>query len=70
MKARVNEDLCVGCELCVATCPGIFSINSEGKAYTVEETVNSEWESLCRKAEEECPVDAIEIIDDEEGAMA
>ena len=70
MKARVNENLCVGCELCVGTCPGVFSMNSEGKAYAVEEPVDPEWESLCIKAEEECPVDAITTIDEEEDAMA
>ena len=61
MKTSVNEDLCIGCELCVGTCPGIFSMNSEGKAFALEETVNPEWESLCKKAAEECPVTAITL---------
>jgi ferredoxin len=67
MKAKVNKDLCIGCELCVTTCPEVFEMNEDGKAHVLMAVVNLETEELCKKAADECPVDAISI---DEASMA
>ena len=29
MKAKVDESLCIGCELCVQICPGVFRMEGD-----------------------------------------
>lgn len=60
MKAIVSEDLCVGCELCVNTCPDVFEM-VDGKAIVKGDTVAQDAEDSCKKSQEDCPVDAIEL---------
>ena len=60
MKVKINEELCVGCGLCVNTCPGVFEMKDD-KAVVKSETVSSENEETCKQSKEECPVDAIII---------
>ena len=61
MIARVNADLCIGCELCVQTCPDIFTMTADGKAWAQTSDVAPTAEKLCEKAAIECPVEAIEL---------
>ena len=38
MKYRVNEN-CIGCGLCNATCPEVYSMTEEGTAKAIEQDV-------------------------------
>jgi ferredoxin len=60
MKAKVEPELCIGCELCVQTCPEVFVMESD-KAVVKVDTVPGEAAERCRQAKEECPVEAINI---------
>lgn len=60
MKAMVNEELCVGCELCVNTCPEVFQMQ-DGKAVVIADEVPEDAEESCKKSQEDCPVEAISI---------
>ncbi|MDD5450009.1 MAG: ferredoxin [Candidatus Omnitrophica bacterium] len=60
MKAKVDKDLCIGCGLCVSTCPEVFKME-EDKAVVIVSVVPKEAEEMCRRAAEECPVTAIII---------
>lgn len=60
MKARVDPDICIGCSLCVETCPGVFRMEAD-KAVAFIDIVPKEAEDTCRQAAEECPVNAIII---------
>jgi len=60
MKTKVDAELCVGCGLCVDTCPGIFEMKDD-KAVTKAETVSAENEECCKQSKDECPVEAIII---------
>lgn len=60
MKTFIDEELCIGCGLCVQVCPDVFEMK-EDKAITKTETLNSEHESDCREAADNCPVTAIKI---------
>ena len=62
MRAKVDPDICTGCELCEQTCPEIFSMNGD-VAEAKNGNVPAEYEDTCRQAAEECPVEAIIITD-------
>ena len=60
MKAKVDPDICIGCTLCVQTCPEVFTMESD-KAVANRSIVPKEAEETCRQAADECPVTAITI---------
>lgn len=60
MKAKVDEELCSGCELCVETCPEVFEMKEDVSIVKVD-TVPEDAEECARQAADECPVEAISI---------
>lgn len=60
MKARVEADTCIGCTLCVQTCPEVFRMEGD-KAVAHVDIVPKGAEGVCRQAADECPVNAITI---------
>lgn len=60
MRARVDPDICIGCTLCVQTCPEVFKMEAD-KAVAFVATVPAAVESACRQAADDCPVTAIII---------
>lgn len=60
MKAQVKEELCVGCGLCADACPEVF-VMEEDKAKIKTNPVPETSEESCKKAKEDCPVEAIDI---------
>ena len=59
MKYIVNEG-CIGCGLCEATCPEVFSMSDAGVAVAIESGVPEEVLDTAAEAKEGCPVGAIE----------
>ncbi len=59
MKYIVNEG-CIGCGLCEATCPEVFSMSDAGVAVAIEGEVPEEALDTAAEAKEGCPVGAIE----------
>ncbi|KKO18841.1 MAG: ferredoxin [Candidatus Brocadia sp.] len=62
MRAKVDPDICTGCELCTQTCPEVFYMKGD-VAEAKNADVPAGSEDLCRQAAEECPVEAIIIQD-------
>lgn len=60
MKAKVDPELCIGCTLCVQTCPEAFRMEAE-KAICYVSIVPENAEITCKQAADECPVAAIII---------
>ncbi|MEI8176147.1 MAG: ferredoxin [Candidatus Omnitrophota bacterium] len=58
MNVKVDADACIGCSLCVATCPEVFKMEGD-KAVTIAAVAPKEVEGSCQKATDECPVTAI-----------
>ena len=59
MKYSVNEN-CIGCGLCAATCPEVFSMSGEGVAVAIETEVPEGALDAVAEAKDGCPVEAIE----------
>lgn len=60
MKAKVDEELCTGCELCTETCPEVFEMQGDVSQVKVDE-IPEDSEECAQTAADECPVEAIEI---------
>lgn len=59
MRYHVNEDVCIGCGLCVSTCPQIFFLTEEGLTAAKPQPVPAEHAALAAEAMENCPTEAI-----------
>lgn len=62
MKVTVDEETCIGCELCVETCPEVFEMAGD-KAIAKMSDVPKDLLDSCREAAENCPVEAIKLED-------
>lgn len=62
MRAQVDQSGCIGCGLCVSTCPQVFALNSEHKAEAKAQPVPTQWEADVRQAAQSCPVDVIALL--------
>ncbi|MFZ2226201.1 MAG: ferredoxin [Candidatus Moraniibacteriota bacterium] len=56
-KAKVNEDLCIGCGTCESLCPEVFKIE-DGKSKVIAEDCG---ECDCQNVIDSCPVSAISM---------
>lgn len=61
MKATVDQDGCIGCELCASVCPAVFSMDDDGKAQAIEDDIPEDNESDAEDARDGCPVSVIDI---------
>ena len=61
MKAKVDKDGCISCELCADTCPEVFRMDEDGLAEAYVDEVHEEVEDTARDAAESCPVSVIHI---------
>ncbi len=59
MKYRINAN-CIGCGLCVETCPNVFSMGEDDVAVAIETDVPEEDLESAAEAMENCPAEAIE----------
>jgi ferredoxin len=57
MKAVIDPDTCIGCELCPSIAPDDFKMNDDGIAEPMGDEIQNEDE--VSEAIDSCPVDAI-----------
>ncbi len=60
MKARVSENLCIGCGACAAIAPEIFELNDNGVSEVIN-ALDEENIEKAKEAEESCPTNAITV---------
>ncbi len=62
MKAKVDQDTCIGCGMCVSICPQIFEMDDDiGKAVATSNDISDNDMDCAKDAENSCPVSAITI---------
>ncbi|MGB4681096.1 MAG: ferredoxin [Dethiobacteria bacterium] len=61
MEVRINDE-CSACGVCEDICPEVFELGDE-KAQVKVNPVPEEYEDKVREAADECPSEAIEIIE-------
>jgi ferredoxin len=61
MKAKVDENTCVGCGLCESMCPEVFKRNDSDIAEVIVDQVPAEAQASCREAADSCPAEAISL---------
>lgn len=59
MRFYVNER-CMGCGLCIKSCPTVFSVTEFGAAEVIRERISEEHLPDARYALDNCPAFAIE----------
>jgi ferredoxin len=63
MKAVVDKNACIGCGLCTADCPEVFSMDEDNIAVAITSMVPAEIKEACTLAARNCPVEAIKLSD-------
>ncbi len=61
MKAKIDRDACIGCELCTTISPLVFEMDDEDIAIVIADPVPVDAEDSAKEAQENCPTDAISI---------
>jgi len=56
-KAKVNEELCIGCGTCESLCPKVFKME-DGKSHVISEECT---DCNCEEVVGSCPVSAITL---------
>ncbi|NLN69342.1 MAG: ferredoxin [Chloroflexi bacterium] len=64
MRVKVDPDLCLGCGICEGIVPEVFSMANEPYAEVLLDPVPEEYQDAVREAVEECPEEAIIIIEE------
>lgn len=61
MKAFVDKDTCIGCEVCVQVCPEVFSMEDDDLAVAIKEDIPADVMEAAEEARDSCPTDSITI---------
>lgn len=64
MKVKVDQDKCIGCGACPSLVPEVFDFNDNGLAHTIVDTVPENLKEDTVDALNNCPVGAIEEINE------
>ena len=67
VKIVIDRELCIGAASCVAIAPGVFALDSENKAYVVDNPPAggaADFETILNAAKS-CPTKAISLFDGE-----
>lgn len=59
MRAFVDQEVCIGCGMCVGIEPDVFRMNEEERAEGYADTIDQTRENV-QQAIDMCPVSAIE----------
>jgi len=63
VRVRVEATVCQGHGQCAMICPEVFQADEQGFAVVPREEVPLELEETVRRAERQCPEQAIELVE-------
>ena len=61
VKARIDEELCVGTGVCEATAPDLFEIGDDGISHVLVDFVPEDRLQAAREAAANCPTRALKV---------
>ena len=65
MKVNVDQEVCIGCGMCIDICPDVFKFNEDSKSEVIPEVLAEDLaedvKTKMQEAKEVCPVDAIVV---------
>lgn len=56
---KVDQDKCIGCGACAATCPEVFEMGDDGKSHVKAKFDEKKNAKCIKEAIANCPVEAI-----------
>ena len=59
-KVTVDQETCIGCELCSTLCPKIFEVKN-GKSKPKKKDISGDEIECAKKAAESCPTNSIKV---------
>ena len=64
MQVRLDRERCQGHGRCYVLAPGVFESDGDGRGMVIAETVPLVYQESARLGSDNCPEDAITVIDD------
>jgi ferredoxin len=61
MKANIDRDGCIACELCTTNCPEVFRMADDGLAEVHADPVPAGSEECAKEAAQSCPTGVISV---------
>jgi ferredoxin len=61
MKAVIDRDGCIACELCIDICPEVFQMAEDGYAEVIVDEIPEDAEDSAIEAQEGCPESVITV---------
>lgn len=61
-KLTVDPAKCIGCGLCVSTCPDVFELGDDGKSFAKSSEACANCN--CQEAIDNCPAHAISWVEE------
>ncbi|MDD2427335.1 MAG: ferredoxin [Eubacteriales bacterium] len=61
MKAYIDRDGCIGCNLCADICPEVFRMADDGLAEVYVDEVPEDVEDEAMEAADSCPTEVITV---------
>lgn len=61
-KITVDPTKCIGCGLCVSTCPDVFELGDDGKSFAKDSSACANCN--CQEAIDNCPAHAISWVEE------
>ena len=68
MRVTIDEDACIGCQLCEDRCPDIFEVGEDGISHVIAEKIEAGHFECVREAAAVCPPEAILVTEEEPDA--